>query len=504
MAVAKVCGIETEYGISVSGADIDPITASSLLVSAYSDASWSRIPFDLSKERPFSDARGVNLDDLRDPEIDYRSLNTVLVNGARYYVDHAHPEYSSPECTSVLQAVAFDLAGDEILRESVLKANHRLPDDVSISVYKNNSDGKGNSYGCHENYLVDRNTPFSYLASCITTHFVTRQVFCGSGKVGNETTHGDFDLLGFQLSQRADFFEEEIGLETTIHRPIVNTRDEPHCDSEKYRRLHVIVGDANISQFATFLKLGTTALILSMIEHGAFPDALFIAHPVSAIKQISRDPTLSTQVLMHDGRRLSALEIQESLIYSVRNFLNEFDCTALPADEITLIIDSWEATINTLRNNPEKLHDRIDWIAKQRLIQAFAQRHQLADGEPRLKAIDLQYHALDARRSIANKAGLMEMVSTEAIRNAVTHPPHDTRAYFRGRVLQKWPNTVVSANWDSMVFDLPNRPLVRIEMNEPLRGTRRLTETLIDTSNTVEELLAQLASDSFSADSLGL
>jgi proteasome accessory factor A len=188
----------------------------------------------------------------------------------------------------------------------------------------------------------------------------------------------------------------------------------------------------------------------------------------------------------------------------VRNFLNEFECTALPADEITLIIDSWEATINTLRNNPEKLHDRIDWIAKQRLIQAFAQRHQLADGEPRLKAIDLQYHALDARRSIANKAGLMEMVSTEAIRNAVTHPPHDTRAYFRGRVLQKWPNTVVSANWDSMVFDLPNRPLVRIEMNEPLRGTRRLTETLIDSSNTVEELLAQLASDSFSADSLGL
>lgn len=504
MAVAKVCGIETEYGVLVSGAEIDPITASSLLVSAYSDASWSAIPFDLGNERPFSDARGVNLDDLRDPEIDYRSLNTVLVNGARYYVDHAHPEYSSPECASILQAVAFDLAGDEILRESVDKANHRLPEEVSISVYKNNSDGKGNSYGCHENYLVDRTTKFLYLASCITTHFVTRQVFCGSGKVGNETISGHFDRLGFQLSQRADFFEEEIGLETTIHRPIVNTRDEPHCDSEKYRRLHVIVGDANMSQFATFLKLGTTALILSMIEHGAFPESLFIAHPVSAIKQISRDPTLSTQVLMHDGRRLSALEIQDALIQSVRSFLSYYECKALPAEEITMVMDSWEETIYLLQHSPEKLHDRIDWIAKQRLVNAFAQRHQLADGDPRLKAIDLQYHALDAQRSIAIKAGLRELVAPITVRDAVTNPPRDTRAYFRGRVLQKWPTAVVSANWDSMVFDLPNRPLVRIEMNEPLRGTYLLTKTLIDSSNTIEDLLAQLSSDSFRADSLGI
>lgn len=504
MAVAKVCGIETEYGIAVIGAEIDPITASSLLVSAYSDASWSRIPFDLSKERPFSDARGVNLDDLRDPEIDYRSLNTVLVNGARYYVDHAHPEYSSPECTSILQAVTFDLAGDEILRDSVTKANRRLPEDVSISVYKNNSDGKGNSYGCHENYLVDRHTPFAYLASCITTHFVTRQIFCGSGKVGNETTRGDFDQMGFQLSQRADFFEEEIGLETTIHRPIVNTRDEPHCDAEKYRRLHVIVGDANMSQFATFLKLGTTALILSMIEYGAFPDSLFIAHPVSAIKQISRDPTLTTQVLMHDGRRLSALEIQVSLIQSVRTFLSKYECDSLPAEEIAMIINSWEETISTLQTNPEQLYDRIDWIAKQRLVNAFAHRHHLAEGDSRLKAIDLQYHALDAQRSIAVKAGLLELVKPTEIRRAVVQPPDDTRAYFRGRVLQKWPNEVVSANWDSMVFDLPNRPLVRIEMNEPLRGTRVLTERVIDSSNTVEDLLAQLASDSFCADSLGI
>jgi Pup amidohydrolase len=504
VVVAKVCGIETEYGVSVTGAEIDPITTSSLLVSAYSNASWNAIPFDLGKERPFSDARGVNLDDLRDPEIDYRSLNTVLVNGARYYVDHAHPEYSSPECASILQAVAFDLAGDEILRESVNKANSRLPEDVSISVYKNNSDGKGNSYGCHENYLVDRNTPFSYLASCITTHFVTRQVFCGSGKVGNETTRGDFDLLGFQLSQRADFFEEEIGLETTIHRPIVNTRDEPHCDSEKYRRLHVIVGDANMCQFATFLKLGTTALILSMIEHGVFPESLFIAHPVSAIKQISRDSTLSTQVLMHDGRRLTALDIQDALIEAVRRFLGDYEYEALPAVEVSMIMDAWEETIYSLRHSREKLHDRIDWIAKQRLVSAFALRHQLADGDPRLKAIDLQYHALDAQRSIAIKAGLRELVAPNTVRDAVLNPPHDTRAYFRGRVLQKWPSAVVAANWDSMVFDLPNRPLVRIEMNEPLRGTRLLTKTLLDTSNTIEELLAQLASDSFCADSLGL
>ena len=268
MAIAKVCGIETEYGIHVTGLDLDPVTASSLIVSAYKDSNWGTTNFDLSSENPSSDARGVNLDDYLDPTIDSKMLNTVLGNGARYYVDHAHPEYSSPECRTIRDAVLYDVAGEHIVRESMNKANGRLPDGVDISLFKNNSDGKCNSYGCHENYLVSREIPFSQLAAMITSHFVSRQIFCGAGKVGRESPTGSTDPRGYQISQRSDFFEEVIGLETTMKRPIVNTRDEPHCDALKYRRLHVIAGDANMSQYATFLKLGTTALILSMIEDG--------------------------------------------------------------------------------------------------------------------------------------------------------------------------------------------------------------------------------------------
>jgi len=210
VATPKVCGIETEYGILLSGAEVDPITASSLIVSAYKDSSWAFASFDASHESPSRDARGVNLDDYLDPVIDSKMINTVLSNGARYYVDHAHPEYSSPECATIRDAVLFDVAGEFILRESMNKANERLPQGVRIDLYKNNSDGKGNSYGCHENYLIDRQLPFAKLAAFITTHFVTRQIFCGSGKVGHETPTGVVDQSGFQISQRADFFEELI------------------------------------------------------------------------------------------------------------------------------------------------------------------------------------------------------------------------------------------------------------------------------------------------------
>ena len=207
-------------------------------------------------------------------------MNTVLTNGARYYVDHAHPECSTPECRTPSEAVRYDRAAEEIMRASMERAKALLAPDGEIVVYKNNSDGKGNSYGCHENYLVDRGVPFGQLVTQITPHFVTRQVFAGAGKVGCESPGSTPGDVAYQLSQRADFFEEEVGLETTLKRPIVNTRDEPHCDATKYRRLHVIVGDANMSEMATFLKVGTTAIVLAMIEDGAVGDELVLAHPV--------------------------------------------------------------------------------------------------------------------------------------------------------------------------------------------------------------------------------
>src|SRR6478609_9105763 len=264
MAIPKVCGIETEYGILVRGADNNPVSASSLLINAYLSSTNRKVTWDFEDERPGNDARGFSVDDLLAPEVETSLVNAVLTNGARYYVDHAHPEISSPEVTTALDAVRFDRAAEEIIRASVAAANAQLAQGLGtvrgteIVVYKNNSDGKGNSYGCHENYLLARSTPFGRLASQITPHFVTRQVYCGAGKVGTEVPGVDNDAVPFQLSQRADFFEEEIGLETTLKRPIVNTRDEPHADAQKYRRLHVIVGDANMSEVATYLKVGTT------------------------------------------------------------------------------------------------------------------------------------------------------------------------------------------------------------------------------------------------------
>jgi len=492
VATPKVCGIETEYGILLSGAEVDPITASSLIVSAYKDSSWAFASFDASHESPSRDARGVNLDDYLDPVIDSKMINTVLSNGARYYVDHAHPEYSSPECATIRDAVLFDIAGEFILRESMNKANERLPQGVRIDLYKNNSDGKGNSYGCHENYLVDRHLPFAKLAAFITTHFVTRQVFCGSGKVGHETPTGVTDQSGFQISQRADFFEELVGLETTMKRPIVNTRDEPHCDAQKYRRLHVIVGDANMSQFATYLKLGTTALVLSMVEDGMFPQHLLIAHPVHAIKQISRDISMTEQVLMADGSRMTALAIQGELCAAARAYVEKSAYCGISHDEAQQILLDWEQTLHLLVAQPSSLVKKIDWIAKLQLVNGTRKRHSLPDSDSRLKAIDLMYHSLNPEVCLATKLSLHELFDHKSIAQAAQQPPDTTRAFFRGRVVDKWFKHIVNANWDSIVFDVANRPLQKVYMNEPLKGTRVLTETIINSSTTVEELLALL------------
>ena len=309
MALPKVCGVETEYGIVVRGADNNPVSASSLLINAYVAATTSRqrgrVGWDFDDEQPANDARGFSLDDVMAPEIETTLVNAVLTNGARYYVDHAHPEISTPEVATALEAVRFDRAAEEIIRRSMVHANAKLAltsnGPAEVIVHKNNSDGKGNSYGCHENYLLARETPFGRIVAQVTPHFVTRQIFTGAGKVGCELPGVPFDHVPYQLSQRADFFEEEVGLETTLKRPIVNTRDEPHCDAQKYRRLHVIVGDANMSEVATYLKVGTTAIVLAMIEDDALGEDWLLGNPVSAIRQISHDPTMTR--VDHAARR---------------------------------------------------------------------------------------------------------------------------------------------------------------------------------------------------------
>ena len=491
MAIPKVCGIETEYGILVKGADPNPVAASSVLINAYVAGADRRIDWDFVDEHPGQDARGFSWEDSLPPEVEPQLVNTVLTNGARYYVDHAHPEISTPECRTASQALLYDRAAEEIVRMSMRLVRSYLPDDAEIVLYKNNSDGKGNSYGCHENYLLDRGVPFGRLVAEITPHFVTRQVFTGAGKVGCE--HPTFSPadVPFQISQRADFFEEEVGLETTLRRPIVNTRDEPHCDPLKYRRLHVIVGDANTSEVATFLKLGTTSLVLAMIEDGAITRDLTLADPVTAIRQVSHDPTLRQTVALRNGERMSALDVQWALYEMADRYSTQRGLECLGGDG-PVVMTRWHDVLSGLSTDPSSVATVVDWVAKKRLVDAYAERHGVSGYDLRTKALDLQYHDMRVDKSIARRVGLEVLCDPEHVARAVTDPPTDTRAYFRGRVLERWPESVVAANWDSIVFDVGRDPLRRVPMMEPLRGTRDLVGDLIDSSADVTELLARL------------
>jgi proteasome accessory factor A len=495
MALAKVCGIETEYGIVVRGGDNNPVSASSMLINAYVSATnreRGRIGWDFEDEQPANDARGFELDASLAPEVETMLVNAVLTNGARYYVDHAHPEISTPEVTTAREALVWDRAAEEIVRASMEYVRALLPDGGEIIVHKNNSDGKGNSYGCHENYLIARETPFGRMASQITPHFVTRQVFCGAGKVGCELPGRADDHVAYQLSQRADFFEEEIGLETTLKRPIVNTRDEPHADAQKYRRLHVIVGDANMSEVATYLKVGTTSIILAMIEDDELGDDWLLGNPVAAIRQVSHDPSLRQTIMLRDGNRATALEIQWGLLERARKYEQShgLDCVGegIGAD----VLAKWESVLTGLESDPASVANWVDWVAKQRLVDGYGARHDIEPGSAKLKAIDLQYHDLRLDRCLALRAGLDTMVTAAEVTAAMSQPPATTRAYFRGRCLAKFPDDVVAANWDSLVFDIGTDPLRRVPMMEPLRGTAEHVGTLIDESETAGELLDRL------------
>jgi proteasome accessory factor A len=492
----KVCGVETEYGIQVvSGGDMSPTTASSLLINAYVAQLEKKIGWDFEDESPGRDARGYAREGSMPPEIETHLVNAVLTNGARYYVDHAHPEYSTPECSNAFEVVLHDRAGELILRRSMEAANHLLAPGEEIIIYKNNSDGKGNSYGCHENYLIDRAVPFSRIVHELTPHLVTRQIYAGAGKIGAEVSHGAFSPP-FQLSQRADFFEEEVGLETTLKRPIINTRDEPHADPQKYRRLHVIVGDANLSEVATFLKVGVTALVLAMIEDGFQTDRdLRLAQPVASIRAVSCDTTLRTRVELASGGELTALELQWELYDLARKYAAERGLEALGNEEVARrVLDRWEAVLTGLENDPQSLAGQIDWVAKLRLVEAYKQRHNLGWADPRLAGIDLQYHDLRPAKSLFARLSMERLTSDEEVARATTAPPETTRAYFRGRCLERFSAAIVAANWDSVVFDIGEDSLRRVPMMEPLKGTARHVDTLFEGCETPAELLRRLGS----------
>jgi Pup amidohydrolase len=496
VAIAKVCGIETEYGIVHRGlGESNPIAASSVLINAYVSELSRKVGWDFEDESPGNDARGFARDGTTAPEVETHLVNAVLTNGARYYVDHAHPEFSTPECATALEAVRYDKAGERILIRSMDAAARLLPPGQSISVYKNNSDRKGNSYGTHENYLVDRQAPFGRIVQNVMPHFVTRQLYCGAGKVGSEAASTGGVDVPFQLTQRADFFEEEVGLETTLKRPIVNTRDEPHADASKYRRLHVIVGDANLSEVANLLKLGTTSIVLAMIEDDWFGDRDFtLATPVRSLRRISYDLGLADLVELADGRRMTALEIQWEYFDLARKYAEDRGLDVLGAEVGAEVLRRWEAVLTGLESDPMELADQLDWVAKYRLVSGYRERHGLSWSDHKLAAMDLQYHSLEPGRSLFNRVGMERLVPDADIEEAITEPPRDTRAYFRGKCLQRWGSSIAAANWDSLVFDLGSDPLRRVPMMEPLRGTAGMVDTLLEGCSSPAELLERLGS----------
>jgi proteasome accessory factor A len=494
MAIPKVMGTEIEYGITVKNdRDFDPISSCVLLVNSYREESTAKILWDYDQENPLADARGFQVEGEKYTPNQQENIarNKTLANGARYYVDHAHPEYSCPEVTNARDLVIHEKAGERIVEQSRRDANRVLPPGTQMLIYKNNSDRKGNSYGSHENYLMDRRTSFKQIVEHLMPFFVTRQIYSGAGKVGSENRAHPCD---YQLSQRADFFETEVALDTMVKRPIINTRDEPHADREKYRRLHVIVGDANMSEFTIWLRNGLTALVLAMIEDGAIDRDLSFRDPVRAIKEISHDATCRREVEMQSGRRRTAIQVQRDYLEMAQRYVAKREVTA----EVKELIVEWERVLDSLERDPMELRGEIDWIIKRALIEGFMERKGVDWGSPQVQMLDLQYHDLRPDRGLyyvlERQGRVKRVVTDEEIERAILHPPEDTRAYFRGGCLRRYGAQVFGVNWDSISFGIGDEPIKRVMMVEPLKGSKQHVEELFNSSPTAAELVRNLRS----------
>ena len=338
-----------------------------------------------------------------------------------------------------------------------------------------------------------RSTPFADIVRHLTPFFIGRQVICGAGRVG---TGQDGRGQGFQISQRADFFEVEVGLETTLKRPIINTRDEPHADPEKYRRLHVIIGDANMSEVSTYLKVGTTSLVLAMIEDRFIGTDLSVDGPVAALRAVSHDPTLKQTVTLHDGRKLTGVQLQLEYLDLARKYVEDRYGADADAQTVDILL-RWESVLDRLERDPMLCATELDWVAKLKLLEQYRTRDGLEWDDAKLQVIDYQYSDIRPEKGLYHRlaaAGRMERLLEQGeIDDAMHDPPTDTRAYFRGRCLEKYAEHVAAASWDSVIFDLPGREsLQRVPTIDPLRGSKAHVGELLDRCDSAEQLFTAL------------
>lgn len=488
----RILGTETEFGIIArSPSNPDPVANSLRLISHCPRLPAPKALWDYENENPFFDARGFEVEgELERPAAHYnRQLNKILPNAGRLYVDGAHPEYSTPECSNPREVVAYERAGDNLVAECLAMLNASIGEDEFL-VYRNNSDGKGNSFGYHENYLVSRKIPFERIAEILLPFFVSRQIFCGAGKVGAEN---GTDPTSYQISQRADFLECLYDLNTMINRPIINTRDEPHTQQSQFRRLHVIVGDSNMSEVSTFLKVGTTAIIMDMLENQGILPGIELADPVKAVKQVSRDLTVKTSIELQNGQHTTALAIQREFLNAAHEFYTTRELSPITKE----VLIRWESVLEKLERDPNELNQEIDWVAKRALIESYMDRKHCSWEDPRIAMMDLQYHDVRPAKglyyTLEQKRKIERLTHDEEIQRAKQTAPAQTRAFFRGACLQRFPHQVYGMSWTSILLESADSTIKRIPLMDPYRGTQSLTQELFQDIDSVDQLLSRLA-----------
>ena len=444
----RIFGIETEYGLT---AKVGP--------------SWG-----LTSETAFNVIRHLF------QTIDLRDTNSFLENGARLYLDGGdHPEYATPECDDVMELVAHDKAGERILEERLRQAELRLAEEgapAKIRLFKNNTDTARNYYGCHENYLVRRDVDFARLSTTLVPFLVTRQVFAGAGKA-----YRTCDGIHYCLSQRG---QQALSWRDAAPYPVIDKRDQPHADGTRYRRLHVVIGDANMSEVATYLKVGTTALLLDMVEGGVFGPDLTLQSATSAIHDISGDSTLRKTVTLRDGRRFTALELQTEYLEQATRYVGSIGASAKAGD----LLCRWADVLSKLADDPMQLERQVDWVTKWALMERFIGRHQLSWQDPKVRLLDLQYHDLRREEGIyarlVSRGAVDRMVDDHAIVHAQRNPPRTTRARLRGDFIRNANLSGTKCRVDWAYIRLADEPEQQaVSCSDPFRAFDERVESLV-------------------------